>query len=83
MLAEDVPHEAEKVIEGPPLERPFLYGAVAQLGEQRLCKPKVEGSSPFSSTSLKIRGHSSSGRALLSHGRGGGFKSLWLHNVLV
>ena len=24
-----------------------ISGRVAQLGEQRLCKPKVEGSSPF------------------------------------
>ena len=29
---------------------PFFYGAVAQLGERRLCKADVSGSSPLSST---------------------------------
>ena len=31
------------------------HGDVAQLGEHRLCKPRVEGSSPFVSTKKKRR----------------------------
>ena len=32
---------------------PFLFGAVAQLGEHRLCKPGAVGSNPSSSTIRK------------------------------
>jgi hypothetical protein len=31
-----------------------FYGAVAQLGERRLCKPDVVGSIPISSTKAKL-----------------------------
>ena len=34
---------------------PEFSGAVAQLGERRLCKPKVAGSIPVSSISLAFR----------------------------
>ena len=30
------------------------FGAVAQLGERRFCKPEVEGSTPFSSIPVRV-----------------------------
>lgn len=33
-----------------------VYGDVAQLGEQLLCKHQVKGSTPFISTSIQRRG---------------------------
>ena len=39
-----------------PLASPYLFGDVAQLGEQQLCKLWAEGSSPFISTRT-VAGH--------------------------
>lgn len=48
---------AKYVPHGQCIKLTIRYGDVAQLGERRLCKPEVEGSSPFISTtfySLKL-----------------------------
>ena len=45
---------------------PEFSGAVAQLGERRLCKPKVAGSIPVSSISLAFRVFPNETRVFLS-----------------
>ncbi len=43
--------------------RERFHGAVAQLGEHRLCKPRVAGSIPVRSTKVHSRSKCSIGRA--------------------
>ena len=48
-VVERAPDKRE--VDSSTLSRPTKDGGVAQLGERRLCKPEVIGSSPFTSTS--------------------------------
>ena len=61
-------------------------GGIAQLGEHLLCKQRVNGSIPFTSTILKdvkqtLWGYSSAGRASALQAEGQRFDPVYLHHL--